>query len=335
MSMVLKLSEILGAKVAVTREAARLLEPHVDRAPAGEELVLDCGGLLVLTPSFLDELLRVVLGDEGAGFRRTLRLVRPPAGLAGKRQAVGRSHWVSIRDDGAETWLIEPVTTGMPQSLRAMPARWRSMHAVESIGDVCYLAVLAIHGIMGSARGDEGVIHNPSADNPPVRLARLVAVAVETLRLPERTGFAQLGRNSLGHDVVTVPSDTSAILEAWRRYRQSGGEPLPEYGDQPAVLAAWFDLLALANTGAPFQIGNVAARSGHEALVIAVRELAGALGDLCVDQACAVSWNQVQQLFPWWQRLDEARRGLEQARKALRLERETARQVLHRALNGG
>lgn len=98
----------------VTRESARSLRvPLINAlAAAPGELVLDFRGIQAVTPSFLDELLRVVRDAiQAVDPRPRVILTNVPARLSPGFTAIGRSRGTSIRqttpDASSTTWEIQ------------------------------------------------------------------------------------------------------------------------------------------------------------------------------------------------------------------------------------
>lgn len=60
-----------------------------------------------MTPSFLDEMLRVI--EAAPGYHAGWKVVAldPPTRLSDKFAAVGRAHGLVVRDVGDGTWIIE------------------------------------------------------------------------------------------------------------------------------------------------------------------------------------------------------------------------------------
>ncbi len=107
----IRLFELSTRRVLVTRESARAMAAALGKEldDNGEVLHLDFAGIEGMTPSYLDELLRVIHEEQR---RRRIdnlevRLLRPPMRLSSKFEAVGRSHGLAITSsvDGA-TWHV-------------------------------------------------------------------------------------------------------------------------------------------------------------------------------------------------------------------------------------
>ena len=73
----LGIHHILQQRALVTRQSARLLEPELlaRLASSEEELVLDFTGVEAVTPSFFDEMLRLIESTAPEARRRRLVLV--------------------------------------------------------------------------------------------------------------------------------------------------------------------------------------------------------------------------------------------------------------------
>lgn len=105
----LKIRDVLGKSVLVTRESARSMERELVAAfDAGRGRVqLDFSGVEGLTPSFLDEMLAVLAGlvsadEEG---EILIRIVNPPTRLTAKFEAVGRTYDLTVTESEGG-WLI-------------------------------------------------------------------------------------------------------------------------------------------------------------------------------------------------------------------------------------
>jgi hypothetical protein len=108
----LLVSSILGNRVLVRRESARLLDQalreHLGALPPSEPFVLDFQGINGVAPSFLDELLLTIESALRAHDDRRPELVvaNPPTRLSLKFEAIGRSHGMSVRARGDGSWAL-------------------------------------------------------------------------------------------------------------------------------------------------------------------------------------------------------------------------------------
>lgn len=104
----LRVFDLVGRRVLVTRESARSLGPALSRAAESgdDEIVLDFAGVEGVTPSLLDEILAVVESylDEGEGGLRVM-IRHPPTRLSVKFEAVGRGRGLAI-SEGPDGWVV-------------------------------------------------------------------------------------------------------------------------------------------------------------------------------------------------------------------------------------
>lgn len=115
----IRIQDILHEKILVSRESARKLQSHImqqiesitqhEEANSESSIILDFEGVEGMTPSFLDELLRVfesvVFGDsDRVGAELIVR--NPPSRMSTKFEAVARSHDISIRILDDTSWLL-------------------------------------------------------------------------------------------------------------------------------------------------------------------------------------------------------------------------------------
>ena len=106
----IKIFDLVGKRVLVTRSSARALAPDLADALAegGGDVTLDFVGVDGLTPSFLDEILSVleesVLAFEGVRLR--VEVTNSPTQLSSKFAAVSRGHGLVARETGDRTWII-------------------------------------------------------------------------------------------------------------------------------------------------------------------------------------------------------------------------------------
>lgn len=106
----LKMFDLVGKRVLVTRGSARAIKPKVAASllEGRGEVALDFSGIDGLTPSFFDETLSVVeecvRETNGKGFRLTL--TSPPTELSSKFMAVGRGHRLTMKVAESGAWII-------------------------------------------------------------------------------------------------------------------------------------------------------------------------------------------------------------------------------------
>ena len=106
----LKIFDLVGKRVLVTRSSARALAPDLaDALSEGDgEVTLDFAGVDGLTPSFLDEILSVLEESALALGRGQLRVevTNSPTQLSSKFAAVGRAHGLVTDEPTTGTWII-------------------------------------------------------------------------------------------------------------------------------------------------------------------------------------------------------------------------------------
>lgn len=106
----LKIFDLVGKRVLVTRSSARELAPDLAGALAegGGDVTLDFAGVDGLTPSFLDEILSVleesVAACGGVGLR--VEVTNSPTQLSSKFAAVSRGHGLVAKEIADRTWII-------------------------------------------------------------------------------------------------------------------------------------------------------------------------------------------------------------------------------------
>jgi uncharacterized protein DUF4325 len=109
--MAVQIHDLLRRRVLVTRASAHEIEPALEElAEAGRpEIELDFRGVEAVTPSFLDEILRIIETIFARGeWVVDIVILNPPTRLSSKFLAVGNSHGLAITDDGAGRWLVRP-----------------------------------------------------------------------------------------------------------------------------------------------------------------------------------------------------------------------------------
>lgn len=127
MMRTLHVATVLSDKILVSRESARQLEAAAhavlegahpaERDPNRGVLAVDFAGVEGVSPSFVDELMRVLqaaVNVRTAGRIHKLLIVHPPTRLSSKFEAIARGHHMSIQllDDGA--WELTDVSAGAP-----------------------------------------------------------------------------------------------------------------------------------------------------------------------------------------------------------------------------
>lgn len=106
----IRLFDLLQKKALVTRESARSLQSQFDGTKASNgllDIALDFQGIEAVTPSFVDEILGVVMDAAARGAAKSLRVafIHPPTRLSSKFSAIARARGVMIEEiDG--TWSI-------------------------------------------------------------------------------------------------------------------------------------------------------------------------------------------------------------------------------------
>jgi hypothetical protein len=111
----LKVHDVLEQPLLVTRRSARALEESLRAALGGggdgsgmDEFAVDFAGIEGLSPSFVDELLRVFesITVPTANAKLSLRVMNPPTRLSLKFEAIARSHGLSVCSLSDGTWLL-------------------------------------------------------------------------------------------------------------------------------------------------------------------------------------------------------------------------------------
>lgn len=103
----IRVTQFLNKRVLVTRESAHDLRSALDQGLGGGEgtLTIDFEGIEGVTPSFIDELLAMLVGRAGD---RGIKLLvsHPPTRLTAKFTAIGRSRGLSFEEGEDGSWLI-------------------------------------------------------------------------------------------------------------------------------------------------------------------------------------------------------------------------------------
>lgn len=105
--------------IAVSRDSARKLKLAMDEAfRISSRAEVDFSGIEAITPSFLDELVRV--SEEGAGAALwSVVLLNMPSALTSKFATIGRSHRVPM-EAAKDRWFLTPQdATGVPSPWKA------------------------------------------------------------------------------------------------------------------------------------------------------------------------------------------------------------------------
>ena len=102
----LKIYDLLGKKVLVTRSSARMLsDAFAEWGQSGNDgPAFNLEHVMGITPSFFDEMLRMV-EETGESFRR-ITISNPPTELSSKFQAVAGAHGLSISESESGSWLV-------------------------------------------------------------------------------------------------------------------------------------------------------------------------------------------------------------------------------------
>lgn len=104
----IKVFDLLRKRALITRESAGALGEALAAAPNEAEVALDFTGVEAVTPSFVDEVLRLVeeaLAREGRAEFRVMFLY-PPTRLSSKFAAVGRARQARIVEESDGAWVI-------------------------------------------------------------------------------------------------------------------------------------------------------------------------------------------------------------------------------------
>lgn len=106
----IKIFDLVGKRVLVTRSSARKLAPELADALGDGcgDVTLDFAGVDGLTPSFLDEILSVVeeIALASGGVRLRIEVTHSPTQLSSKFAAVSRGHGLVASESGDRTWII-------------------------------------------------------------------------------------------------------------------------------------------------------------------------------------------------------------------------------------
>lgn len=118
----IRIGDFLKDKFLISRDSARELERHLataadggaERAPAEATLSIDFEGVQGVSPSFVDELLRVIepllrSRADGQGFRLVIR--RPPTRLSSKFEAVARGHSMRAVALPDGSWMLQGISS--------------------------------------------------------------------------------------------------------------------------------------------------------------------------------------------------------------------------------
>ena len=110
MMVPLRVYDLLGMRILVTRDSARSIQKQICGAmlDGQGEVVLDFEGVMGITPSFLDETLHII-GEciaRTADGRLCVTMKAPPSELSSKYLAVSRGHSLSVRESEDGSWVI-------------------------------------------------------------------------------------------------------------------------------------------------------------------------------------------------------------------------------------
>ena len=107
----IRLYDLVGRKVLVTRDSARSIQPYLAAALEGgdREVALDFEGVDGMTPSFLDEILSVIeeQGEDASEAHFSVIVKNPPTALSAKFAAVGRGHGLTIKESSDVGWTLK------------------------------------------------------------------------------------------------------------------------------------------------------------------------------------------------------------------------------------
>jgi len=105
----LRVFDLLGKRALITRESAGVVGHELGGAVNENEVVLDFVGVEAVTPSFIDELLGIVLRVLRKRGRGGFRVVffNPPMRLSSKFGAVARARQLEITESDDGSWVIE------------------------------------------------------------------------------------------------------------------------------------------------------------------------------------------------------------------------------------
>ena len=104
----LNVFETTGKRVLMLRETARTIAPELSNLIRGGDgtVTLDLSGINLITPSFLDEALKVTeecFTDSGLNFS-SLIVAPIPTVLSSKYLSVAKAHGLSIREIESGDW---------------------------------------------------------------------------------------------------------------------------------------------------------------------------------------------------------------------------------------
>ena len=124
----LRIRDVLGEKILVSRESARLLIAPLRQAlgqetlPAGSgpsrDVTVDFEGVAGMAPAFLDEFLGVLESTVGIGGR--ILFVAQPARLSLKFEAVARSRGLQVTQEN-DRWVLEAKSAPPPKETTDRP----------------------------------------------------------------------------------------------------------------------------------------------------------------------------------------------------------------------
>lgn len=102
--------DLLPSRALVSRESARSLQPTLTAwAKLEERRTIDFAGVDALTPSFVDELLKVLRSalEHRGSDKLQVWFANMPTELSSKFVAIARAHDLKISEPSLNSWLIE------------------------------------------------------------------------------------------------------------------------------------------------------------------------------------------------------------------------------------
>lgn len=107
---VLIIHDLLPSRALVSRESARSLQSALTAwSKLEEKLTIDFAGVDALTPSFVDELLKVLrlIWKDTGSVKLQVSFANMPTRLSSKFAAIARAHDLKIAEVSPGSWLIE------------------------------------------------------------------------------------------------------------------------------------------------------------------------------------------------------------------------------------
>ena len=107
---ILRVHDLFPKRALVTRDSGRTIaKAFAEGFGSGDtEATIDFAGIEAVTPSFVDEMLGVLLGEQCLRQSAPVRLVfaNVPTRLSAKFAAIGRARAVRIEEEREGTWVI-------------------------------------------------------------------------------------------------------------------------------------------------------------------------------------------------------------------------------------